>query len=39
MPDDGITMVGGNGPGPTLNQVHFPSGIFLYDDSNIYIAD
>jgi sugar lactone lactonase YvrE len=36
---DGITMAGGNGSGPELNQLDFPSGIFLDDDSNLYIAD
>jgi sugar lactone lactonase YvrE len=32
-------MAGGNGAGSALNQLHFPSGIFLDDDSNLYIAD
>ncbi|CAF3157591.1 unnamed protein product [Rotaria sp. Silwood2] len=36
---DGITMAGGNGAGSQLNQLHFPSGIFLDDDSNLYVAD
>ncbi|CAF2752269.1 unnamed protein product [Rotaria sp. Silwood2] len=36
---NGITMAGGNGSGSELNQLQFPSGIFLDDDSNLYVAD
>ena len=32
-------MAGGNGAGSELNQLQYPSGIFLDDDSNLYIAD
>ncbi|CAF1600573.1 unnamed protein product [Rotaria magnacalcarata] len=50
MPDDGIcdsatwdtngtTVAGGNGAGSQLNQFHFPSGIFLDDDLNLYVTD
>ncbi|CAF3941894.1 unnamed protein product [Rotaria sp. Silwood1] len=36
---EGITMAGGNGMGAELNQLHFPSGIFLDDDLNLYVVD
>lgn len=35
----GITVAGGNGAGDDLNQLHYPGGIFLDDDSNLYITD
>ncbi|CAF3699120.1 unnamed protein product [Rotaria sp. Silwood1] len=36
---EGITMADGNGMGAELNQLQFPSGIFLDDDLNLYIVD
>lgn len=35
----GITVVGGNGKGDSVNQLNQPYGIFLDTDKNIYIAD
>ncbi|CAF1519808.1 unnamed protein product [Rotaria sordida] len=35
----GITVTGGNNPGSQLNQLQYPFGIFLDDDSNLYITD
>lgn len=35
----GKTVAGGNGWGSNLNQLYYPYGIFLDDDSNLYIAD
>ncbi|CAF1037475.1 unnamed protein product [Rotaria sordida] len=50
IPDDGIcanatwntngtTVAGGNKAGSELNQLQYPFGIVLDDDSNLYIAD
>ena len=36
---DGITIAGGNGAGSELNQLQYPSGMFLDNDANLYIAD
>ncbi|CAF1519613.1 unnamed protein product [Rotaria sp. Silwood1] len=35
----GITMAGGNKSGSQLNQLQYPFGIFLDDDSNLYVTD
>ncbi|CAF1294827.1 unnamed protein product [Adineta steineri] len=34
-----ITVAGGNGKGQKLNQLHYPSGIFIDKKKNIFIAD
>ncbi|CAF1335546.1 unnamed protein product, partial [Adineta steineri] len=36
---NGITVAGGNGQGPQLNQLHGPRGIFIDTKKNIFIAD
>ncbi|CAF0991732.1 unnamed protein product [Adineta steineri] len=36
---DGITVCGGNGIGHKLNQLDGPQGIFIDNDTTIYIAD
>ncbi|CAF0907960.1 unnamed protein product [Adineta steineri] len=34
-----ITVAGGNGQGQQLNQLYYPSGIFIDENKNIFIAD
>ncbi|CAF3940403.1 unnamed protein product [Adineta steineri] len=34
-----ITVAGGNGNGPNLNQIYCPFGIFIDEKKNIFIAD
>jgi len=36
---NGITVAGGNGQGSALNQLNHPMGLFIDDNSSIYIAD
>ncbi|CAF3860775.1 unnamed protein product, partial [Rotaria sp. Silwood1] len=36
---DGVTVAGGNGIGDQLNQLDGPRGIFIANDTTIYIAD
>ncbi|CAF4368662.1 unnamed protein product, partial [Adineta steineri] len=35
----GITVAGGNGYGQELNQLNYPSEMFIDNDKSIYIAD
>ncbi|CAF1229667.1 unnamed protein product [Adineta steineri] len=35
----GITVAGGNGQGSELNQLNHPMGIFIDENSSIYVAD
>ncbi|CAF0841957.1 unnamed protein product [Adineta steineri] len=37
--NEGIVVAGGNGEGDQLNQLHFPSFIFVDDDQSIYVSD
>ncbi|CAF1061580.1 unnamed protein product, partial [Adineta steineri] len=34
-----VTVAGGNGQGEELNQLNYPSGMFIDNDKSIYIAD
>jgi sugar lactone lactonase YvrE len=36
---NGISMAGGNGQGNELNQLSYPSGVYVDDDETIYVAD
>jgi sugar lactone lactonase YvrE len=36
---NGITVAGGNGEGPGLDQLYKPEGLFVDDDSVVYVAD
>ncbi|CAF1084314.1 unnamed protein product [Rotaria magnacalcarata] len=36
---NGVTVAGGNGEGPELNQLRYPWGFFVDDDATVYVAD
>jgi hypothetical protein len=36
---NGVTVAGGNGQGSAMNQFHQPLGLFVDDDSAVYVAD
>ena len=36
---NGITVAGGHGQGDALNQLSYPSGVYVDDDQTIYVAD
>ena len=36
---NGVTVAGGNGPGDSLNQFHWPNGLFVDNNKNIYVSD
>ncbi|CAF3762903.1 unnamed protein product [Rotaria sp. Silwood1] len=36
---NGITVAGGNGKGPALNQLNYPYGLFVDDDAAVYVVD
>ena len=35
----GLTVAGGNGRGDGINQLNYPSGLYVDDDQTIYVAD
>ena len=36
---NGVTVAGGNGQGPALNQLDEPLGLFVDDDGAVYVVD
>ena len=36
---NGTIVAGGNGQGNRLNQLHYPTGIFVDDDQTLYVSD